>query len=456
MNHRSFPNPRGPARRHGPLRVMAATALALSTLARPAAAEEPQTDAVAGSGISWSVSAFASLGWAVANRPTTFQRFIDRSGTWQRDSLAGAQVDLQVTPQWSATAQARLAPSVEHDSRWDLTAAWAFAAWRPGNDWLLRAGKMRAPLFLRSEQLDVGQTYHEARLPSEIYAFAPSNDFTGGNFSRSFALDGGDLGIEVYHGSSTLTKRFWLREGLPPLKPAGATFQKVETTVQGVVGTWRSPSLTARVGLHQARTRNVDGSPLMVAPSWAALGPGIGYWQTSNELPGPGVASVPRIRNSLVSVGADADLGQGWRVAAEWVKVRQHDTELGFDGRGAYVSVYRSLGAFTPYVTLATMSSNDSIVNWVRQLEATRVPAFVPGAAQLNASMRLRADAVPVNVQHSHAVGTSYAVDTRSRIKLEWHHTDARMSSMFDLNAGDAIEARRRIDVLSLSYHIAF
>ena len=124
-------------------------------------------------------SGFATLGWAKSNSPYTYQRFIDEDGGFKRDTLVAGQLDLRITPQWSATAQVRLAPADNNDDRWRPDSAWAFVAWRPNDDWLLRAGKLRVPLYLYSESLDVGVSHDMAHLPFEMYSIVPNNDFKG-------------------------------------------------------------------------------------------------------------------------------------------------------------------------------------------------------------------------------------------------------------------------------------
>ncbi|RZK99740.1 MAG: hypothetical protein EOP36_18315, partial [Rubrivivax sp.] len=104
--------------------------------------------------VDFSYSAFGTIGAAVSNQDERYQRFIDSDVGFKRDSVLGAQVDAQFTPEWSATVQAKVAPSMRNDRHWDLSASWAFASWRPNNDWLLRAGKLRIPVYLSSENMD--------------------------------------------------------------------------------------------------------------------------------------------------------------------------------------------------------------------------------------------------------------------------------------------------------------
>lgn len=440
------------------VRRVASIAIAFSCLS--AAMAQAQSGAAdrepAGEGPRLSWSAFGTFGYARSNRPYHYFGSIDNDGTLRRDTVFGVQLDAQLSPQWSATVQTRLAASAKSETGWDVTASWAFAAWRPNNDWLVRLGKLRVPFVLRSEQLDVGATYDEARLPAEIYSLAPTNDFTGAAIARTWNLNTGEVSFEIYRGSTNLTKRFYLREGIPPLQAAGPLYREVNTTVEGVSATWRAPDLMARTGLHHATTRSLDGHSLTVRPTLVVLGPGITYWQTDSQLPGPGVAKVDRINNLLLTAGFDVHLSNGWRIAAEAAKVWQRDIEFGIHATGGYVTVYRQLGAFTPYATIAGMNSTDPVTRWSRTLDSTTVPSFVPGAAVLNASMRTAADTLPIYRQSSFALGTAFAWSPNLKLKAEWMQTRARQSQLIDVPAGEPLEATRRINVLSTSLSFVF
>ena len=65
-------------------------------------------------------------------------------------SIATAASDYRWTPgfsdQLSFVARGKAAPSIQRDDSWDTTLAWAFLAWRPNNDLLLRLGKVRVPI----------------------------------------------------------------------------------------------------------------------------------------------------------------------------------------------------------------------------------------------------------------------------------------------------------------------
>lgn len=424
---------------------------------RSAPAEAPAPEFVGsteGPRLSW--SGFGTLGWAQSNRRSSYQRFIDRQGGFERDTLLGVQLDAQLTPEWSATLQAKLAPSDRQDNAWDLRTTWAFVAWRPDNDWLIRAGKLRVPFFLRSEHLDVGSTYTEARLPAEVYTMVPTNDFQGLHLSHSWELADGELSLDAYRGKANMVKRVWMREGMPGQMAAGVQFRDVTTTVQGLVATYDGTALKWRLGGHRARTEQRDGGTFVLRPAWAALGPGIGYWQTHLSLPGPGVDVAQRFENTMLTLGAEWRPQPVWTLAAEYGRIRQVDTERSLDSTGGYLTVSRDFGRFTPYLTWSRLFSSPVSSGWARTLDETTVPAMVPGSTMLNASMRVAADSVPVYDQRSWAIGAAYALAPTQKLKAEWLHTRAKVSSMFDLAPGEKLFQPRSVDVLSVNYSFTF
>ncbi len=424
---------------------LAAAALLATLCAVPAQAQD----------LSW--AAFGTLGYARSNRDYAYLRHIDSDGTLQADSVLGVQADLRFGPQWSATVQLKAAPSLKSDARWDLTPAWAFLAWRPGDDWLLRAGKMRVPLYLNSEALDVGVTYDLARLPVEMYSIVPSSDFVGAAAARTWTLGERELALDAYAGEIGTTARFWLRDGLPPQIGAGASFREIRVRSAGLVLTMRSASGSWRAGVHSARTSLRSGAPMVVSYPFVELAPGLGYYQVSDQLPGPGVRVADSVRNLIYTVGADQALAPGWRVMAEFAATVQHGTELGSDSRGGYVALLHTMGRFTPYVSWARLKSSDGRLDWAERLTNNGLPATIPGAALINAAQRVAGEAGYAVDQRTLAVGASYAVRQGQKVKLAWSHTRiGRLSRFVDTLPGSDTPSRTGIDVLSASYSFSF
>jgi len=410
-------------------------------------------DAAAADAPRLNLSGFGTLGGARSNRDWAYQRFIDRNGGLERDSVLGAQADLRLSDTWSATMQAKLAPSDSNDSTWRVTPAWAFVAWRPTNDWLLRAGKLRVPVFLRSEQLDVGATYDEARLANDIYGIVPTTDYKGLHLTYSADVAEGELNLDAYTGQAHQSKRVWIREGLPGMIDAGPLFRQVDTKATGVVATWTGSQSKFRAGLLRVLISPRDGSDLPVRPTWVAMGPGLGFW---TEMPGTGAPTTQRFENTMLTLGTEFTPLAGWKVTGEYGRIRQLNTERSIDSTGGYLTVAREFGALTPYVTLSRLFSSSGSREWARRLDETNVPAGVPGADAMNASMRVSADIVPVYDQHSWALGGAYALSATHKLKAEWLRTKSKVSAMYDLPAGERLFQSRSVDVLSLSYSFVF
>lgn len=427
------------------LRPLLLAAIASLTGATPAAAVEAL----------W--SGFATLGYARSDSAYTYQGSIDEHGSWRRDSLLAGQLDLRLSPQWSATVQGQIAPAEDSDTRWRAKTAWAFVAWRPDNDWLLRAGRARAPLYLYSESLDIGVASDMARLPHEMYSIAPTNDFTGLFITRSLSVGSHELNVDAYSGDADATLRLWLRDGLPPARPPGPLYRTVDVKLRGLVLTARDNGLTWRLGVHRTRTTPLDSGTLPVAFPRVELAPGVGYWQVSSSLPGPGITRVGSIRNLILTAGLEWQLKDGWRVAAEVVRMRQKDIEIGSDSRAGYVALFKRLGAWTPYASLARQRSSDGVLNWRTQLTGATLPPQVPGAAQIIAVQRMAGESVYAFDQHSWALGLSYTLSPAAKLKAEWMRTRVGAASAhFDTPPGLPDANGLRVHTLSFNVGVAF
>jgi hypothetical protein len=402
-------------------------------------------------------SGLATLGWAQSDSDYTYQRFINRDGRWKRDSLLAGQLDLRLSPQWSATVQGKLAACEAKDAGLCGRASWAFLAWRPNNDWLVRLGKVRLPLYLYSESLDVGVATDMARLPHEMYSIAPTNDFKGLMVTRNFTWGERELTLEGYAGNADATARLWIRDGAPPVLPAGPLFRTVHVNVRGLVLTARDSTLTWRLGVMQATTQRSDGEALPVRYPHVDIGPGLGYWKVDGSMPGPDIEKVPRIRNVALTAGADWAFAPDWRLAGEYVRMLMRDTELGSDSNAGYVALFRRMGAFTPYVSLARQRSADGVLDWHERLTTPTLPAFIPGAAQINGAQRVAGESGYAFDQRSVAVGVSYALSPTAKLKGEWMQTKVgRASGHFDVPPGQADAQGLKVHTLSVNVSVAF
>ena len=406
--------------------------------------------------IDFSASGFGTVGYARSDQSYGYQRFIDDSGTFWRDSVVGLQLDAKFADKFSATVQFKLAPASNNDNEYKGTVAWALLSWRPTNDWLFRAGKQRIPLYLYSETVDVGVTYDFARLPTEMYSISPSNDFTGLSFSKNWGVENGDLFLDGYWGKSKGDYRFWIRDNIPPVQNSGAGFFGLDLEGVGLVLSYKRNEDTYRIGAIRSVLTTRNGSPFPTTFPFVTLAPGIGYYQVDASLPGPGVPTIDKLTNTVVTVGAEVGLGSGFRFVSEFARTFVPKTDQSTASIRGYVSLLKNVDKWTPYVVYAFLRSQPDVRNLYNNVNDNTVPDSIPGAALINASQRAGADRIPAWDQNSWSVGTSYALSATSKLKAEYLRSHiGQMSSLVDAPSGGNIRDQN-INVFSLSYNFVF
>lgn len=402
-----------------------------------------------------SLSGFATVGYAQSDQRYNYERFVNKSGTFKRDSVLGVQMDARLNSEFSVTLQGKVAPSIKDDKDVAATVSWAFASWRPSNDLLFRLGRMRVPLYLNSETTDVGTTFDFARMPAEVYSTSPTTDFDGLSVAKTWSLDAGELTLDGFWGSAKTHFRSYLREGVPPM-PAGSFFIPVNVKARGLALTLQRDESIFRTGYHDTYTTGTAGATMPVTFPYVGIMPGVGYYQTSDLMAGPGVPVATKIHSPVFTLGADVSLGQGYRVMGEYVRRDVRNIATGPDSQGAYLAVLKQAGAWTPYLSTARLKSTDRTRDLYNQVNANRVPSFIPGAAQINAAQRAGADGIFAYDQTTWALGTSYRLSPTSKIKAEWARTrTGDMSSLIDAPP-DGESGKKTLNVFSFSYSLVF
>lgn len=112
--------------------------------------------------------------------------------------LAG-QLSYGITDNVSVTGQLLL--HAEHDS-WKVTPEWAYVTWNVRPDLALRAGRLRDPVYMYSETLDVGFSYPWLRLPDEVYSVIQTKRYDGVDAQYTMATPLGSLDLMVGAGKA--------------------------------------------------------------------------------------------------------------------------------------------------------------------------------------------------------------------------------------------------------------
>lgn len=401
------------------------------------------------------ISVFGTLGYARSSSGMRYLRDIDRRGTLRQDSRLGLQADVALAPEWSATAQVQVASKPDADSGYSARLAWAFLAWRPNNDWLLRAGRFRVPLYMHSQTLDLDVASPFARAPREMYSVSPTDDFSGVYVSRTFNWSGAEWTLDGIAGSAHSTYRTWTREGIPGFFDAGASYTGVNIDIVGAAITRNTSSTILRASAFRART-DFGGRRVPASLPFVQLAPGVGFYIVDAAF-GP-VPTVDSVHNTVLSVGAEWKVTPAWRLSTEFFSNRQHDMDLGANLYGGYASVAYRSGAWAPYAYLARVKMREPQGSLYTALtHPTLPPTAFPGAAQLVTAQRITGDAGIFSFdQRTLALGTSWSITPRSMLKLEWSRTRVGRGSRFlDVPAGqDAGGAR--FSVISINYSFLY
>ena len=402
-----------------------------------------------------SVSGFATAGFAISDQRYNYQRFISNDGTFKRDSILGGQVDIKLSNEFSITAQAKLAPSMSSDDNIDPILTWAFLSWRPTNDLLFRGGRVRIPLYLNSQNTDIGATFDFARLPIEVYATSPTTDIDGLSAGKTWNVGGGELTLDGYVGTTDTYSRLASYD-YPPLF-AKAGFLPLKINLYGAALTFQHNDSIFRVGVHDTYSHRADGGKMVVTFPFVAVAPNIGYYQVDNQaMPGPGIPDVFQLHSFLYTAGASVDVGYGFRVMGEYVRREMRDIVIGPDSQGGYLALLKSFGDWTPYVSVAHLQSTGRTLDLYNRLNDNRLPAVVPNVPLFNASQRAGAARIAAYDQTTWALGASYQLNPTTKLKTEWAITQTGDASSFvDVPSGED-SGNRLINVFSFSYNVVF
>ncbi len=373
-------------------------------------------------------SGFATLGYARSDQPFSYERVINDAGTFKLDSILGLQLETSFNPKWSATLQSRFAPSTEKNLAWDLNLAWAFVSYRPNNDWLLRAGKLRMPMYLFSENMDVSASYDVMRMPTEVYTTAPSTDYTGGSIGRMWTLANSELNLEAYFGKTKLSAT--------ASSGNGGQNATLRTRTGGLVLSLHQGENVFRLGLQRAYV-GFDSDAAAFA-NMSNLGDnannsaGNSAGNTAAEMhyiPPRDAFGKSDIKTNVLLIGAEVHLSQNVRLVSEYAKRTAPDFEIAQNSQGAYASLLYKHGSWTPYISYARLLTDSNA-------RKTNNNYFD---------------------QTSLALGTSYALKASSQLKIEWIHVRLGGNSLLVENNGNAAkQGKQSLNVLSLSYSAAY
>jgi hypothetical protein len=363
------------------------------------------------------VSGFGTAGVSGSNNAVSYDRGVNNiNPDWIGESKLGLQADVKLSNKLSMTGQVVAKQSDTDDGKMAVQGEWLFGAYAFNDSTKVRAGKLRLPLFMMSEQLDVGKAYTLAKLPLEMYGQAPTNAYTGIDALKTFEVgEDGELMIQPYFGVANFTGRGVMSAGFGGTADSAGNYPTTYHTFEagnlaGLNFVFNyNEMLRLRAGYMKSTLSNKDGATVMA-----------------------GVDYVHNVDASFSSVGAELKLGKT-NITAEYGQ-RRVASMMFADTDGRYVTVSHQLGAFIPYAYYAEITSDTS------KTVAGQGPT---GISNLH--------------QHTTAAGVVYAIDGKSNVKAEASQvsvaSDNNSNEFF--NNATAMQGKD-IAVYRLNYNLMF
>ena len=167
--------------------ILTATTTAAIAMAQPVSAIE--------------FDGFLSAGFALHDqKDSTYLNTITDEVRFDNDSKFGLQITADVAQNMQAVAQVLAAGA---DENFDLDIEWAYLDWALTNNLSLRGGKVKEPVFLISDYIEVGYAYPWIRPPQEVYGNNPINTING--MEALYQTDVGEMSLtfQPYIGTNT-------------------------------------------------------------------------------------------------------------------------------------------------------------------------------------------------------------------------------------------------------------
>jgi hypothetical protein len=299
-----------------------------------------------------------------------------RSWSASVDSLIGAQVTANLTPQLTAVLQ--LIVQQNYDKTYWPRVEWANIKYQFTPDFDLRIGRMVLPTFLVSDSRKVGYSNPWVRPPVEVYSLNPIA-----------ALDGVEASYRLHLGEVTNTLQSSYGRNVSIQFPAGAHVDApyqwgiFNDTEYGAALLHLSYVLSP-ITLNSASTAALFDAFRLFGPQGAAVAEDFEVVDKSV---------------TVLTIAGSYDPGQ-WFAMGEWIRTRC-ECFIGVT-TGWYVSGGYRVGAFTPYLTYAQVTERTTSAPG---LSLSAVPAYLaPTVAALNAGLNELLASRPVQYTSSMGV----------------------------------------------------
>ncbi|HSC83923.1 MAG TPA: hypothetical protein VLC30_09935 [Pseudomonas sp.] len=120
---------------------------------------------------------------------------------WRGDQLSkfGGQFQYGLTDTVGFTAQATAKPAQDE---WEANVEWLYLSWQANDNLMVRGGRLRTPVYMYSESIDVGFSYPWLRLPDEVYSQVQLSNYEGADAVYTLPISFGSVAFQVAGGQA--------------------------------------------------------------------------------------------------------------------------------------------------------------------------------------------------------------------------------------------------------------
>ncbi len=323
-------------------------------------------------------------------------RGITEDVSFERDSRFGLQISSEVTEDMSVVAQIL---GRADKSNFNAIVEWAYIDYEFHETTSIHVGKIKQPVYLVNDYVEVGYAYPWIRPPQEVYLLNnPLNTVNGIELLLQFQAGPGTLSFQPYLGSN--------RDDIPNAQ--GAYFEA--ENIYGIDIKYSGRGFAVHASNFQCEVKTMGGFNIADTDNLLAQ-------DLAVNLNGTGDCEV-------TAAGLNLDMANVV-VYAEWTN-RTTTDELSRpfgDTEAYYATLGYRIGKFLPHITFASIEGESSIYGIgsnggaiTSQDPSTPLVLGPPGSpTSLN---------FPVPIQTSITAGLRYEVNDSSALKIEYQIVD--------------------------------
>ena len=274
--------------------------------------------------------------------------------SWRGDQLSkfGAQLSYGITDTLGVTVQAT---AKAQQDEWKANLEWAYLSLQANDQLMLRAGRLRSPVYMYSESLDVGYSYPWLRLPDEVYSQVQVTNYEGVDAVYTMPLSYGSVTFQLAGGQAKNRDYYAYDEQFDI--DYGKLFGASVSLASNDFGTLRIGYVEADIKTDISGT--VDATAL-----------GFGASEPLSLL------NLDKEKGKFTSIGYQYDNGT-WISSNEWTsRLIENDGMEAIDS--FYLMGGRRFGDFLPHVTYAQLDDNGGRQSsWTLGLNYQAAPTVV-------------------------------------------------------------------------------